>query len=455
MKYIVAKLLAPLNAYIKFIIYILSYIGLACFLESSYAQPSLPACQSQLSSTMCEKIGQMLIIGFGGLKQDKNGKISWQDPDGTQFNKNSIIAKEIKNQHVGGVILFTRSFFNNKTGRFIQGRNVQNPVQLARLTRALQNYSSQVRKQEGLPDLPLLITIDQEGGVVDRLPSAMGFPQRTFVPQALGANEDIVLTNIKLKQTAIKQTRRYADKMADVLFTNHFNVNFAPMVDVNINPLNPIIGGIGRSFSANPEVIVDQAWQFIEAFHHKGIIATLKHFPGHGSSTGDTHVRLVNVTDTYQRDKELIPYQKLINRGYQDIIMTTHVINGQIDRSQCKFGSQEDQNTWCPGTMSYATLTKLLRQRLGFKGVIVSDDMAMGAIANEYPLDIALEKAINAGVDMFIVSNNTQDNTEQTINTIAKLVKEGRVSEAEINRAYQHITTLKNRLIRQSMKQKT
>lgn len=423
--------------------FVLAYLPATAYSSSNSA---LPACKEQLSARLCEKIGQMLIVGFGGLNQDHDGRIVWQDPDGLSFKENSAIGKAIKNQHIGGVILFNKVFRNKRTGVFIRDRNIQSPDQTVKLTRSLKNYSLKARQEERFPKLDLLVTIDQEGGVVDRLPTDLNFPLRTLVPQALGANEESVFANREQKQKALTRTRQYATQMADELAANHFNVNFFPSLDVNINPLNAVIGGRGRSFSSNPEIVVDQALQFVKAFHHKNILATLKHFPGHGSSVGDTHDGIVDVTDTYQMDKELLPYRTLINQGYKDFIMTTHVINGQIDKTQCKKGPKNDRTTWCPGTMSHATLTKLLREDLGFKGVIVSDDMTMGAIAKAYPLQVALEKAINAGVDMLIVANNTEDQSEEVVNTIAQLVKTNRVSEDRINHAYQRIVELKKRL---------
>lgn len=407
---------------------------------------SLLPCVKQLSANVCNKIGQMLIVGFGGLSQTENGEIIWQDPNSTVFMPNSNIAKYIKDQHIGGVILFTQPFRHNGTNEFIRDRNIQNSQQVVKLIDAMQAFNSQVRRKEGLPDLPLLISVDQEGGMVDRLPTTLGFPQSTVIPQALGADEESVLTQSKLKQKSLENTHDYAVKMANILFANHFNVNFAPCVDVNINPLNPVIGAKGRSFSANPDVVSNQAMQFVEAFHSKKILATLKHFPGHGSSKGDSHEGLVDVTDTYQKNKELLPYLHLIGLGFQDLIMSSHVINGQFDKSQCKPGPINDRSTWCPATMSYATLTELLRKKLNFKGVIVSDDMTMGAIKNVYSLEVAFEKAINAGVDMFIIANNNGNETERAVNTIAKLVKEGKVSQSQIDRAYQHIIKLKRRI---------
>lgn len=414
-------------------------------IEHGFAE-SLPSCESQVSAETCFKIGQMLIVGFGGLNQDKNGNILWQDPNGTVFNKNSNIAEEIKKQHIGGVILFIQPFRNIITGAFIRDRNIQNLAQVAKLTQALQDYNSQIQKINNLPNLPLLITIDQEGGMIDRFPTELGFSQKTIIPQALGSNEEKVFKNPHLKRKALQQTREYADRMAQELARYHFNLDFAPSLDVNINPLNQIIGIKGRSFSDNSEIVADQAWQFIQAFHAKGIIPVVKHFPGHGSSIGDTHEGLVDVTDTYDKEKELLPYKLLLTKKYDDPILITHVINGQIDQTQCKSGEKTDHKTWCPGTMSSTTLTKLLRQELGFKGIIISDAMDMGAIAKEYPLEVALQKGINGGIDIFIISNNKEDDTKKFINTIAKLVKDGKISEKRIDETYKRIQILKNRI---------
>lgn len=434
-----------LNILFVIIFVLISIISFELYKSRNATISNLPPCEQQLSRMGCEKIGQMLIVGFGGLKQDKQGKVLWEDPKGTIFSESSNIATMIKKYHIGGVILFTQPFRNNKTRGFIRDRNIENPKQLKKLNYDLQQYSKKMREENNLFPIPLLISIDQEGGTVDRLPQTLGFPLRTYIPQALGANEERVFENSDEKLKALSETEKYAQLMADELIENEINSNFIPCVDVNINPLNNIIGGRGRSFSGNPVIVYDQAQAFIKIFNKNGIITSLKHFPGHGSSKFDTHVGLVDVTETYQKDKELLPYKELIKEGYQDFIMTTHVINGQIDKTQCKKGDVEDHTTWCPGTLSHATLTGLLREELGFKGVIVSDDMTMGAIANEYPLDVAFEKAINAGVDMFILPNNTEDSTALAINTIAKLVKDGKVKEADIDRAYNNIIALKKR----------
>ncbi|MCD6039802.1 MAG: glycosyl hydrolase [Gammaproteobacteria bacterium] len=410
-------------------------------------------CETQLPAPMCAEIAQMLVVGFGGyLQDDQTGEMKWNDSHNMIFDEKSNISSDIR-RHVGGVILYSKQNRDTLTGQIKRGTNIQSPSQLEQLNRNLQAYASKVQRPN---ELPLIIAVDQEGGLVDRLPSELGFHkhQIMILPQALGANEELGFSDPVKRSQAMQATYHYALQLADELAAYHINVNFAPAVDVNINPLNPIIGARGRSFSANPEVVADQAWQFVQALHAKGIMAVLKHFPGHGSSTDDSHDGIVDVTNTYDMSKELEPYRILLQKGYEDPIMTAHLINGQLDKTQCKKGATDDASTWCPGTLSYKTLTGKLRGDLGFKGIIISDDLTMGAMTRYYaPLDfehalpLLLEKAINAGVDMFIISNHDGDYTQQVINTIGQLVKDGKVKASQIEEANKRIISLKQRML--------
>lgn len=414
-------------------------------LSSSIAMAGWPACHTIVKQKTCDEIGQMLIVGFGGYKQNEQGKIVYNDPNGTIFKKSALVARYIRDDHIGGVILFSRFNYNFQTGKYFRPRNIQNPQQVANLNRKLQQYNTLTRKQQGLPMLPLMISVDQEGGHANRLPRWQGFHSARLTAQSFGAKESMAKT-LAQKKAALKETYNYALAIGQELKSLHFNVDFAPVVDVNVNPTNPIIGGLGRSFSSNPKVVVDQAQQFIRGLHAQGILPVLKHFPGHGSSTADSHLGLVDVSDTYHKRQELYPYEKLIASGYQGMIMTTHVINGQLDQTQCRQGPKSDHQTWCPGTMSYKTLTNLLRHQLHFHGVIVSDDMTMKSIAAEYSLQEALANGINAGIDMFIISNNHQDETQRVLDTIAQLVKSGKVSQQKIHQAYANIIKMKKQL---------
>ncbi|MBS0351593.1 MAG: glycoside hydrolase family 3 protein [Proteobacteria bacterium] len=411
--------------------------------DNSPQKQEAKQCSKIVAAALCQKIGQLLIVGFGGVNVDQHNKITWIDPNGLVFKQDSNIAKDIADWHIGGVILF-RGYLKKKDNEFIRFRNIQNGPQVTNLNKALQAYNNKTRDQQQLRPLPLLISLDQEGGLIDSLSFA---PIQNYTAQALGTNEEMVLNDPQKRQQALNFTYNRGKVTGMVLKNYGFNLDFAPDVDVNINPVNPIIGGLSRSYSSNPEIVAEQANQMINGLHTSNILSVIKHFPGHGSSTGDSHKGLVDVTHTYQMELELAPYKKLISNGYNDFVMSTHVINGQVDRSQCLTGNPEDPGTWCPGTMSQKTLTGLLRNQLHFTGVIISDDMAMGAIANQYPLSVALEKSLNAGVDMFIISNHHADNTGDFVITIAKLVKEGKVPESRIEDAYQHGAGIKQRLM--------
>lgn len=339
-----------------------------------------------------KKIAQMLIIGFRGME------LKTSDP----------IYKLITKERIGGVILFDYDVPSKKAVR-----NIESPDQLRTLCSDLQKASNNT----------LFISIDQEGGKVSRLKEKYGFPP-TVSQAYLGEND------------SQKITSEWAARTAFTLKSLGINLNFAPSVDVNINPDCPIIGKLERSFSDNPEKVVKHANIIIEEHSKLGIATSIKHFPGHGSSTSDTHKGIVDVTNTYNIS-EIIPFKELIKQGVVDMVMTSHVFNSNFDDKY-------------PATMSYNTLTNMLRVQMDYRGIIVSDDMAMGAIANQYDLKTCLEKAINAGVDMFIFSNNIEKYDDsigyKAIDTIFDLIKEGKVSEKKIIDSYVKIEKLKSKM---------
>jgi beta-N-acetylhexosaminidase len=339
-----------------------------------------------------EKIAQMIILGFRGM----------------EIKKNDTIYKLIKNEKIGGVIFFDYDVPNQEFKR-----NIENPKQLKKLSSKLQKISKH----------NLFITIDQEGGKVCRLRENYGFPE-TVSQQYLGEKNDPLLTS------------KYAEKTAITLKNTGININFAPCVDLNINPECPIIGKKERSFSDDPEIVTNHSKIIINKYKEIGILSALKHFPGHGSTTADTHYGIADASKTYN-NKELIPFKNLINEGIVDIVMTSHVFNANFDSEY-------------PATMSYNTLTNKLRKELKFNGIIISDDMAMGAIAKQYDLATCLEKAINAGVDIFIFSNNGEIYDKnigyKAIDTIFNLVKEKKISQERISESFNRIKILKNKV---------
>lgn len=343
--------------------------------------------------TLEAKVGQMVMVGFRGLS------VTPQDP----------IWQDIAERNLGGVVLYDVDVPSNRT----QPRNIESPAQLKALTSALQGIR---------PD-PLLIGIDQEGGIIQRLKPRYGFPDSVSHAQ-LGAADDL------------DGTYAAARAIAENLREHGININFAPVVDINTNPDNPIIARYERSFSADPAAVTRHAQAYIRAHHDVGLLTNLKHFPGHGSSTGDTHLDVTDVTHTWQ-PLELEPYRDLIGEGVVDLVMTAHVFNGALDPA-------------APATLSPAVITGLLRDELGFDGVVISDDMQMGAIVNYYGFEAALELAIAAGVDILVLSNNgsTYDDgiAARAIDHIVRLVEEGRIRRERIDQSYRRIQALKQRL---------
>ena len=341
------------------------------------------------------KIGQMLMIGFRGL----------------ELSDSNHIKKDIADLQIGGVVLYN---YDLRSGGKIP-RNIASPTQLKQLNADLQ----------ALSETPLLISIDQEGGKVSRLKAEYGFSQPAVSAQYLGKIDNL------------DSTTYWANHTAQVLKELGINFNYAPVVDLNVNPKSPAIGKIERSYSADPDKVTKHAGNVIEVFRENGIISSIKHFPGHGSAMNDSHKGITDVTKTWSAI-ELNPYKQLIQQKKCDVIMTAHVFNAQLD-------------SLYPATLSKKVMTDLLRKQLQWDGVIISDDMHMGAISKHYGLEIALEKAINAGVDIVMFSNNSPDfydaeATSKAVRLIKKLIKEGKISEERIDEAYERIVRLKEGL---------
>lgn len=338
-----------------------------------------------------QKIAQMLMVGFRGLTLEKS----------------NYIYRDIQEYRIGGVILFDRDALL-KT----YGRNIISPAQLQALTASLHALSAS----------PLFIAVDQEGGKVARLKESYGFPP-TVSAQYLGT----------LNNPAI--TRLYADSIGATLAENGLNMNFAPVVDLNINPLSPAIGALERSFSADPAVVTNHARLFVEAHDRSRVASCFKHFPGHGSATVDSHLGFVDVTNTWSAI-ELEPYRNLINEGNARMVMTAHVFNTKIDPT-------------LPATLSPAFINGMLRQQLGFDGVVVTDDLQMQGLTQFFDYKTIVERSILAGVDIILVSNNLSydpEITPTTINHVMELVRSGRISEQRIDQSYRRIMALKQRL---------
>jgi len=335
------------------------------------------------------KIGQMILVGFRG----------------TEVNADSPIIRMIHDYHLGGVWLVD----NDSPMGFTIG-NIKSPGQVKKLTSDLQQTAT---------SLPLVRSIDAEGGNNIRLKKKYGF-LATHSAQSLEERNDLSLTR--------NQSAQIATTLKDV----GINLNFAPVLDLNKNPLNPALGKKERCFSDNPEIVIHHAYQVIQAHQQRGILCCGKHFPGHGSATNDSHLEVVNVSNSWT-DDELLPYHFLIKHNMLNLILTAHVF---ID----KFDNQY------PATLSKPILTDLLRTELNYDNVIVSDDMNMGAIHNNYEDERAIELAIHAGVDIILQSNvaNYDENVAECIfHIMKKLVKSGKVSERRIDESFERIKKVK------------
>ena len=357
-------------------------------LPTQAPSPTVMPSPTELGPTLREKIGGMLVVGFRGR---------------TAVEADETL-RQIASLAIGGVVLFDR---DQLTGG---PRNVESPEQLAALVRSL---------KEAATVAPLTVAIDQEGGRVARLDATYGFPPSRSAAE-LGRLNDPAVTEAE------------ARAMADVLVAAGITLNLAPVVDLAINPT---IRSSPRWIAATARirtVVIAQAAAFIEGHHAAGVACTLKHFPGHGSSTGDTHLGVVDVTDTWT-EVELEPFAALVERGLADAVLTAHVFNANLDPDH-------------PATLSRATVTGILRERIGFDRAVLSDDMQMRAISDAYGYDEAVALAIEAGIDLLVIANQIvyePDVAARTIDIVEGLVRAGRVTEARIDESWRRISALK------------
>ncbi|MBL7873322.1 MAG: glycoside hydrolase family 3 protein [Cyclobacteriaceae bacterium] len=341
---------------------------------------------SQTMDMLDIKIGQMILIGMPKAELDEK------------------VLEEVRKGKVGSLIFFEKNI-PNKPNAFASVKS---------MTWTYQKAAS----------IPLFICIDQEGGKVNRLKEKYGFT-KSVTAGALG------------KSKSIDSVGFYADATAATLAGLGFNVNFAPVVDLAINKDNTVIAKPERAYSANADTVVMMAKEVIKMHRKYGVLTSPKHFPGHGSSKEDTHFGVADVTNTWS-EKELLPYKLLLDSGYVDAIMTSHIVNKNLDAKGY------------PGTLSKDILDGILRKRLGFNGVVFSDDMQMHAISKNFGLEETIKLAINAGVDIMCFSNNIPGSDERTVDKvhaiIKKMVSTGEIKPERIDESFQRIIQLKSRI---------
>ncbi|UTL72923.1 glycoside hydrolase family 3 protein [Bacillus halotolerans] len=379
---------------------------LSCFLGVSQTAEAKPrrsddAKQIVDRMTLDEKIGQMLMPDFRNWK--KEGESSPQ-----AFTKmNEEVAGLIKKYQFGGVILFAE--------------NVKTTEQTVRLTDAYQKAS---------PKIPLLLSIDQEGGIVTRLGEGTNFPGN----MALGATRSRINAY---------QTGSMIGKEPSVL---GINTDFSPVLDINNNPDNPVIGV--RSFSSDRELTARLGLYSMKGLQRQNIASALKHFPGHGDTDVDSHYGLPLVSHNQERlrEVELYPFQKAIDAG-ADMVMTAHVQFPAFDDTTYK-SKLDGSDIMVPATLSKKVMTGLLREEMGFGGVIVTDALNMKAIADHFGQEEAVVMAIKAGVDIALMpasvtSLKDEQKLASVIDSLKEAVKNGGIPLQQINKSVERIISLK------------
>ncbi len=341
--------------------------------------------------TFRQKIGQLFIIGFSG----------------ESISSDHSVVKDISDGGLGGVIIFDRLLALGQ-----KNNNVINKLQFTNLTGSLQE----------LTDIPLLISVDQEGGRVSRFAKERGFAASPSA-QELGKRPDI------------ERTSYYGRQTAQMLKDVGVNLNLAPVIDLNIYPENPIIGRYGRSFSEDATTVTAHASAWIEQHRQINILTCLKHFPGHGSSRNDSHLGFVDITDTWHLN-ELTPFHQLIEQKMADGVMLGHLFNRKLDKQY-------------PASLSKTTVENLLQKNMQYDGPILSDDMQMKAITDHYGVEEACCLAINAGVDIVIVGNNLDHNPHilpSLVDAVEKAIEAGQIEESRIEEAFIKTQKLKKQL---------
>ena len=321
-----------------------------------------------------DKISQMIMIGFNG--------------NNSQSKEFKYILKNINS--ITGVILFEK--------------NIQDVKELNKMNQLLKDNSAVVP----------FIAIDNEGGQVLRF---------DFVD---------IKSSKEISGLNAEDAKKEYQKLVQANYEAGINLNFAPVVDLLINE-DSIINKKERAYSKDYEIVTKYAKMLIDEHAKYGIITSLKHFPGHGSAKGDTHLGFVDNTDVFEMD-ELMPYYLLKDTDETTMVMVSHIFNGNIDKKY-------------PASLSDKTINGLLKDYIGFKGVVISDDYDMGAIRDNYDLNEIVTRAINSGVDILLFSNNLNyydKNIHKKIHKIIKReIKKGNIKESDIDKSYEKIMKLK------------
>lgn len=341
------------------------------------------------AATLDEMAGQMILVGFSGSTVDSQSVSGVRD----------LIA----DGRVGGVMYLKNNVSDLQTVRAMN--------------------AAFMAASNGLPPF---IALDQEGGQVERLTRSVGFKE---VQSA---------ADIASGMSAEAAGRVYGE-MANSLAALGFNLNFGPVADVNFNPSNPVIARFGRSYSADPATVARFAAAFIDAHRGAQVLTALKHFPGHGSSDKDSHEGFVDVTQSWQA-AELEPYRQLIGSGHADMVMVAHIYHAAF---------VDGDAAQPPSSLSPNWISGVLRYQLGYEGVVISDDLEMGAIRSHFSFRDTIVRAVRAGTDILLYSNTANYRLSLADEVRQVLVEEALADpdfKARIEESYQRIVALKQRI---------
>lgn len=351
---------------------------------------SRPAGAAKDAPSLEEMAGQMVMTGFRGTGEEPLS-------EDLEYLLQDILAGRI-----GGVILFEPDYLTKGP------RNITSLRQVNTLTIMLQAQAS----------VPLFIGVDQEGGKVRRFKKEHGIaPTPPAAQLGVGSPE---------------ATREEAFRLGKALYAVGVNLNFAPALDVDVNPQSPAIGALGRSFSPDPEQVAAHGKAFAEGLSEAGIIPCYKHFPGHGSARDDTHLGLTDVTATWS-PKELEPYRRILPRTPPAMVMPGHIVHR---------GKGGD----LPASFSPEVVGGMLRGSLGWQGVVITDDLQMQAVEGRYSVEEAMRLAVLAGADILLLGNNLRHDPQlgrKAHAALAQLVRQGFISETRIRESYTRIMELK------------
>lgn len=352
--------------------------------DTKAAEPSLDA-----------MLGQMVMVGFRGTGEEP------------LVRDLENLSRDIEEGKIGGVILFEPDYLTRGV------RNIVSIEQTRRLADLLQSRAA----------IPLFVAVDQEGGRVRRFTPGHGVPA-TPSARDMGMGEP---------DTTFEEGSRLGAALARA----GVNLDFAPVVDVDVNPDSPAIGRLGRSFSADPRAVADHARAFARGLWSRGVLPCYKHFPGHGSAAADSHAGFTDISATWKED-ELPPYRALLSGKPPAMVMVGHLSLDRFDAVH-------------PSSLSKAIIDGVLRRDLGWDGVVITDDLQMQAIRDNYGEKEALALAVNAGVDIILVGNNLVHDPEtgrKVFALLRELVAEGAIAEARVRQSYRRIMRLKDAIFR-------